>query len=200
MDMLLRFLCIFLITGYILGCTADSTENNESGTIFPTPPVITEEPSPPVFEVPILPDLVDEKVEVPPVEPIAEDEADPDPEPIEEDEEPKDKTAPRLIDSSVSHGDVGVDPDIERFVFTFDEEIGRADIELINNTQKIDMQWTVLIDGKRVILLRLPGEGRGMKPGELYTLRMRWRDEGGNWNPADFAIINVITFTTEIKE
>ena len=187
----------------LMGCASDNSENN---SIFPTPLVPEPEPTPqtvpPVVEVPIIAEPIEEKIDVPPVDPIVEDEVEPEPEPepVEEEEEPKDKTAPKLIDSSISHGDIGVDPDTERFVFTFDEEIGRADIKLMNNTRKIDMKWTTLLDGKRVILLRVPGEGHMLNHGELYTIQMRWRDEGVNWNPADFGTINVITFITEVKE
>ena len=200
--MLQKFLYACMLICCLMGCTSDSSDDN---SIFPTPLVPEPEPTPqttpPVVEVPIIAEPIEEKIDVPPVDPIVEDEVEPEPEPVEEVEpEPKDRTAPRLIDSSISHGDVGVNPDIERFVFTFDEEIGRADIKLINNTLNIDMQWTVLVDGKRVILLRVPGEGRWMTMGELYTIQMRWRDEGVNWNPADFGTINVITFVTEVKE
>ena len=200
--MLKKFLYACMLICCLMGCTSDSSDDT---SIFPTPLVPEPEPTPqttpPVVEVPIIAEPIEEKIDVPPVDPIVEDEVEPEPEPVEEVEpEPKDRTAPRLIDSSISHGDVGIDPDTERFIFTFDEEIGRADIKLINNTLKIDMEWTTLIEGKRVILLRLPGEGRRMKRGELYTIQMRWRDEGANWNPADFGAINVITFVTEVKE
>ena len=198
--MLQKFLYICMLICCLMGCTSDNSDNS---SIFPTPVVPESEPTPqtppPVVEVPIIAEPIEEKIDVPPVDPIVEDEVEPEPEPVEE-EEPKDNTAPRLIDSSISHGDVGVNTDTERFIFTFDEEIGRADIKLMNNTLKIDMEWTTLIEGKRVILLRLPGEGRRLKRGELYTIQMRWRDEGVNWNPADFGAINVITFITEIKE
>ena len=185
-----------------MGCTSDNSDDN---SIFPTPLVPESEPTPqttpPVVEVPIIAEPIEEKIDVPPADPIVEDEVEPEPEPVEEEEkEPEDNTAPRLIDSSISHGDVGVRAETERFIFTFDEEIGRANIKLINNTLKIDMEWTTLIEGKRVILLRLPGEGRRMKRGELYTIQMRWRDEAHNWEPENFGVIHVITFITEMKE
>ncbi len=198
--MLQKFLYACMLICCLLGCTSDSSDDN---SIFPTPLVPEPEPTPqtppPVVEVPIIVEPIEEKIDVPPVDPIVEDEVEP--EPVEEAEpEPKDRTAPRLIDSSISHGDVGIDPDTERFIFTFDEEIGRADIKLINNTLKIDMEWTTLLDGKRVILLRVPGEGRRMMMGELYTIQMRWRDEANNWEPENFGVIHVITFITEVKE
>lgn len=200
--MLQKFLYACMLICCLIGCTSDSSDDN---SIFPTPLVPEPEPTPqttlPVVEVPIIAEPIEEKIDVPPVDPIIEDEVEPEPEPVEEVEpEPKDRTAPRLIDSSISHGDVGIDPDTERFIFTFDEEIGRADIKLINNTLKIDMEWTTLLDGKRVILLRVPGEGRRMMMGELYTIQMRWRDEANNWEPENFGVIHVITFITEIKE
>ena len=200
--MLQKFLYACMLICCLLGCTSDSLDDN---SIFPTPLVPESEPTPqtppPVVEVPIIVEPIEEKIDVPPVDPIVADKVEPEPEPVEEAEpEPKDRTAPRLIDSSISHGDVGIDPDTERFIFTFDEEIGRADIKLINNTLKIDMEWTTLLDGKRVILLRVPGEGRRMMMGELYTIQMRWRDEANNWEPENFGVIHVITFITEVKE
>ena len=200
--MLQKFLYACMLICCLMGCTSD---NSDDSSIFPTPLVPESEPTPqtppPIVEVPIIAEPIEEKIDVPPVDPIVEDEVKPEPEPVEEEEkEPEDNTAPRLIDSSISHGDVGVNPDTERFIFTFDEEIGRANIKLINNTLKIDMEWTTLIEGKRVILLRLPGEGRRLKRGELYTIQMRWRDEANNWEPEDFGVIHVITFITEIKE
>ena len=184
----------------IIGCTSDST--NDQG-IFPTPEIPTEDEnsseSVPV-QIPVVnPPVVEVAVEEPERQP--EPEPEPEPEPVEvEEKEPEDNTAPSLIESSISHGDIGVDPDTQRFVFTFDEEIDVADVKLINDTQKIDMQWTALIDGKRIILLRLPGEGRRMMVGELYTIQLRWADAAGNWEPENFGIIRVITFVTEIKE
>ena len=38
--------------------------------------------------------------------------------------DPEDNQSPRLIASTISHGDIGVNLDTDRFVFTFDEEIG----------------------------------------------------------------------------
>lgn len=202
--MLQKFLYLCMLICCLMGCTSD---NSEDSSIFPTPLVPEPEPTPqtppPIVEVPIIAEPIEEKIDVPPVDPIVEEEVEPEPEPepIEEVEpEPKDRTAPRLIDGSISYGDIGVNPDIERFIFTFDEEIGRADIKLINNTLDVDMEWTTLLDGKRVILLRVPQEGRRMTMGELYTIQMRWRDESNNWNPADPGTINVITFITKVKE
>lgn len=201
--MLEKFLYACLLVCCLIGCTSDTSENN---SIFPTPvmpaePEPTPQTPPPVIQVPIIAEPIEEKINVPPVEPIVEDEPEPEPEPVEEEEkEPEDTTAPRLIESSVSHGDVGVNPDIERFIFTFDEEIDGANIKLMNNTFNIDMEWTTLIDGKRIILLRVPGEGRRMGKGELYTIRMRWRDAANNWEPKGFGVERVITFITEIKE
>ena len=201
--MLHKFFYACMLICCLMGCTSD---NSNDSSIFPTPLVPESEPTPqtppPIVEVPIIAEPIEEKIDVPPVDPIVEDEVEPEPEPepVEEEEEPKDNTAPRLIDSSISHGDIGVDPDTERFIFTFDEEIDRADIKLINNTLKVDMEWTTLLDGKRVILLRVPEEGRRLKRGELYTIQMRWRDEANNWEPENFGVIHVITFITEVKE
>ena len=190
---------IWILWVGIIGCTSDSTDDQG---IFPTPEIPIEDESSsgsvPV-QIPVVnPPVVEVAVEEPVVK---EPEPKPEPDPVEvEEKEPEDNTAPSLIESSISHGDIGVDPDTQRFVFTFDEEIDVADVKLINDTQKVDMQWTALIDGKRIILLRLPNEGRKMGGGELYTIQLRWSDAAGNWEPENFGIIRVITFVTEIKE
>lgn len=111
-----------------------------------------------------------------------------------------DNRAPQLIRSSVAHGDINVPINTERFVFDFDEDIDRADVKLWNNTRQIDMKWTVLIDGKRIILLRLPGEGRWLRREERYRVQLRWADAAGNWSPADWGVVWIFDFTTEVKE
>ena len=186
---------IFLLCVCVISCADYGDEDEEVRGVFPRNPVVETESQQPVQDIPLIlpPPVVEEAV----VEPIVE----PEPEPDEEEEqELEDNTAPRLIESTILHGDIGVDPGTERFVFTFDEEIDAADVTLWNDTRKVDMEWTQLIDGKRIILLKLPGEGLRMQWGELYTIQLRWRDAARNWNPPDFGVINVITFVTEIKE
>ena len=112
----------------------------------------------------------------------------------------KDRVAPSLISSTVRNGDVGIRIEIERFVFTFNEDIENADVSLFNNSSEIDMNWVQFISGNRIILQKLPGEGSSLNHGESYTVRLRWSDAAGNWEPKDFNAIRVITFFTEIKE
>ena len=187
---------IILLIVCVIGCAdyGDEDEGDEVRGVFPSSPVVETESQQPVQNIPVvLPPPVEEPV----VEPVVA----PDPELDEEEEqEPEDNTAPSLIRSTIAHGDVGVDPGIQRFVFTFNEEIDRADVRLWNNTRKMDMEWTQLIDGNRIILLKLPGEGHTMHWGELYTIRMRWRDAAFNWEPKGWGVDRVITFVTEIKE
>ncbi len=111
-----------------------------------------------------------------------------------------DNRAPQMIRSSVGHGDINVPKDTERFVFDFDEDIDSANVKLWNNTRQIDMKWTMLIDGKRIILLRLPGEGLWLRHGERYRVQLRWADAARNWEPADWGVIRIIDFTTEAKK
>ena len=188
---------IFLLLICIIGCASYSDDEDEIRGIFPSDSVTETESQTPAEVVPI-PLPVVEEVEA--VEVEEEPEPEPEPEPEEEEEEPVDDTAPKMINSTVQHGDTGVDTDTDRFVFTFDEEIDIAHIKLWNNTRKLDMKWKTFIDGKRVVLLRLPPEGLRMKMSELYTIELRWRDAARNWEPKDWGVIRIISFQTEIKE
>ena len=108
-----------------------------------------------------------------------------------------DKIAPQMISWSVGHGDINVRKDTERFVFGFNENIDRADVNLWNKTRQIDMKWTMLIDGKRIILLRLPGEGLWLRQKERYRVQLRWADAARNWVPPDPGLIRIIDFETK---
>lgn len=203
--MLYNSLCVYLLMCCLIACTSQNTDDGDVNSIFPVPPAISEDekeaPTPEIQIAVVNPPVPEPIVEEPVIEEPVVEEPKPEPEPVEEEKkEPEDNTAPSLIESSISHGDIGVDPHTQRFVFTFDEDIDVAHVKLINDTQKIDMEWTTLIDGKRIILLKLPGEGRRMLRGELYTIQLRWADEAGNWEPENFGVIRVITFVTEIKE
>ncbi|RKU21005.1 hypothetical protein C6499_22565 [Candidatus Poribacteria bacterium] len=111
-----------------------------------------------------------------------------------------DNRAPQMTRSSVRHGGTNVPINTERFVFDFDEAIHRADVKLYNRTRQIDMKWKMLIDDKRIILLRLPGEGLRLRHKERYRVQLRWADAAGNWEPADWGIIRIFDFTTEAKK
>ena len=107
---------------------------------------------------------------------------------------PEDNQAPRLISTTISHGDIRVNPDTDRFVFTFDEEIDAVNVKLIDNSKKSDMQWTHFIQGKKVIFLALD-EGFHLTIGRVYTIEISWADKARNWSKP-----GIITFVTEVKE
>ncbi len=107
---------------------------------------------------------------------------------------PQDNQSPRLIASTISHGDIGVNSDIDRFVFTFDEEIDAVILKLIDDSRKVDMEWTHFIQDKKVIFLALD-EGLPLKDSTVYTIEISWSDKARNWSRP-----GIITFVTEIKE
>ena len=108
--------------------------------------------------------------------------------------EPEDDVAPRFIETTVNHGDIGVDPDTDHFIFTFDEEIGDVELNIINERTQIDLGWTYLIRGKEVVFHKLD-IGMNLVGEQTYQINIVWSDKAGNWNPGGF-----IKFTTEIKE
>ena len=108
--------------------------------------------------------------------------------------DPEDNQSPRLIASTISHGDIGVNSDIDRFVFTFDEEIDAVILKLIDDSRKVDMEWTHFIQDKKVIFLALD-EGLPLRNGTVYTIEISWSDKARNWSRP-----GIITFVTEIKE
>jgi len=187
-----------LLAFYVIGCSTDSTDDT---SIFPVPPTIpeeTKETTPPVVPAQVVPPPVPEPIVEEPVieEPIVE-EPEPEPEPIkEEPEEPKDKTHPKFVDSTVRHGDVGIALDINQFIFTFDENIDAAIIRLIDITEgkRPDMEWEHFIRGTQVVLLKV-AESLALRPGRAYTIEISVADEARNWHPA-----SIITFVTEIGE
>ena len=201
--MLYKFLCCLLVCG-VIGCTTQSTDDEGSNSIFPTPPIIAEKekesttPGIQIEEVnpPIPQPIVEEPVIEEPVveEPVVE-EPEPEPEPIEEEKrEPEDNRAPLFIRTTISHGDVDVDINTDRFIFTFDENIGDAKVKLTNETRNFDMKWEIFIVGKEITLLRFL-EGRHLRGAEVYTIHISWADKAGNWDPG-----GIITFVTRAKE
>lgn len=183
---------------YIIGCSTDSTDDE---SIFPVPPIIAEEEqaaTPPVIPVQVVPPPVPQPIveepliEEPEPEPVAEE---PEPEPIEEEKkEPEDNRAPLFIRTTINHGDVDVDIDTDRFIFTFDENIGDARVKLRNDTRNFDMKWEKFIVGKEITLLRFL-EGWPLQGAEVYTIEISWADKAGNWDPG-----GIITFVTRAKE
>ena len=179
---------------YVIGC---STDNTDDASIFPVPPTIpeeTQEATPPVIPVQVVPPPVPQPIVEEPVieEPIVEE---PEPEPIEEEKkEPEDNRAPLFIRTTVNHGDIDVDIDTDRFVFTFDENIGDARVKLRNDTRNFDMEWEKFIVGKEITLLKFL-EGWPLQGGHVYTIEISWSDKAGNWDPG-----GIITFVTRAKE
>ena len=106
----------------------------------------------------------------------------------------EDKTAPRFIGSTIGNGDIGVDPDTDHFIFTFDEDIGDVRIDIRRKGAGRHLQWTHLIRGKEVILHKFD-KGLSLMGEEVYHINIAWADTSGNWDPGGF-----IEFTTEIKE
>jgi len=111
-----------------------------------------------------------------------------------------DRIAPQMISWSIGHGDINVRKDTERFIFGFNENIDRASVKLWNKTRQIDMKWTMLIDGERIILLRLPGEGLWLRERERYRVQLRWADAARNWEPPDPGVIRIIDFATKVAD
>ncbi len=193
--MLYKFLAVCLLMGCIVGC---STDNTEDDSLFPVPPIIEEEATPPVVD--------DERANPPMPQPVVENpvieepvvekpEPEPEPEPIEEEKrEPEDNQAPLLVGTTISHGDVDVDLDTDRFTFTFDENIDDAKVKLRNDTRNFDMNWEKFIVGKEITLLRFL-EGLPLQASEVYTIEISWADKAGNWDPG-----GIITFVTGVKE
>ena len=106
----------------------------------------------------------------------------------------EDKVVPRFIRSTIGNGDIGVDPDTDHFIFTFDEDIGNVQIDIRKKGGGLDLQWTHLIRGKEVILHKFD-KGLPLANEEVYHINIAWADTSGNWDPGGF-----IEFTTEMKE
>ena len=107
---------------------------------------------------------------------------------------PGDDRAPRFINTTVRHGDTGINPGTTHFIFTFDEEIGDMRLNLVDEKTSDRMQWTYLIRGEEVVLHKLD-KGKHLRPGRTYQINIAWADKVGNWDPG-----GIIQFTTEMKE
>ena len=194
--MLHNCLCMCLLMCCVMAC---STDNTDDASIFPVPPIISEEEqevTPPRIPVEVVPPPIRQPIVEEPVieEPIVE-EPEPEPEPIEEEKkEPEDNRAPLFIRTTINHGDVDVDIDTDRFVFTFDENIGDARVKLRNDTRNFDMKWEKFIVGNEITLLRFL-EGWHLQSAEVHTIEISWADKAGNWDPG-----GIITFVTRAKE
>ena len=108
--------------------------------------------------------------------------------------DPEDNQSPRLIASTIFHGDIGVNPDTDHFVFTFDEEIDTVILTLIDDSRKVNMEWTHFVENKKVIFLQFD-RGFPLRVGTVYTIEISWSDKAHNWSEP-----GIITFVTEIKK
>ena len=193
--MLYNCLCVCLLMCCLMACSTDSTDD---ASIFPVPPTIpeeTKEATPPNIPVEVVPPAIPQPIVEEPVieEPIVE-EPEPEPEPVEEEKEPEDNRAPLFIRTTINHGDVGVDIDTDRFVFTFDENIGDAKARLIDDKQNFDMKWEKFIVGKEITLLKFL-DGFPLQAETIYLIEISWADKAGNWDPG-----GIISFVTRAKE
>ena len=112
----------------------------------------------------------------------------------EDREDREDDIAPRFIRTTVNHGDKDVNPDTDHFIFTFDEEIGAARLNISIEGTLNDLGWIHLIRGKEIVLHKLD-RGDSLRAEQTYVIQLAWADKAGNWNPG-----GVIQFTTRIKE
>ena len=156
--MLYNSLCVCLLVLCVTGCSTDSTDDE---SIFPVPPIISEEEqevTPPGIPVEIVP---------PPV-----------PQPIV-----KDLTAPKLLESTVDSG--RVDPNTDVISLRFNENIIEIDIKLVDDSD-VSMRWIPSIDiitGRRIFLTRI--NGRGFGSDRKYYIKGFVEDKDGNKTSID---------------
>ena len=156
--MLYNSLCVCLLVLCVIGCSTDSTDDE---SIFPVPPIISEEEqevTPPGIPVEIVP---------PPV-----------PQPIV-----KDLTAPKLLESTVDSG--RVDPNTDVISLRFNEDIIEIDIKLVDSSD-VSLRWIPSIDlitGRRIFLTRI--DGRGFGSDRKYYIKGFVEDKDGNKTSID---------------
>ena len=166
-----NILSIFLLFASITGCSMDSSDDENIGSLFPMPAIPKEkEPPKPDDNIDagnprVVVEAVVEEVIVEPV--IA--------------AELVDDITPQIIDSTVRHGDIDVDPNIDRFVFTFSEDIaGTNFIKLIDNTTGLHMGWVPFIRNKEIEISK-GNNGLQLIGGHVYTIAIRVADVAHNW-------------------
>ena len=165
--MLYKLLCVCLLICCMVACTEQRSDDN---SIFPTPLVPELQPEPRPTPQPIRPP---EPVPVPPPEP----EPQPEPEPPQPNIPVRDLVGPKLVESSIEAGDFDVDADLESITLTFDEEIAKSDIRLLNEKNQ-NQGWNRFIKGKEVILVRL--DVPPLELGHRYSVFGRAIDKFGN--------------------
>ena len=177
-----NILSIFLLFAGIIGCSMDSSDDENIGSLFPMPAIPKEkEPPKPDDNVdagnpPVVMEAVVEEVIVEPV--IAAE---------------VDDITPQIIDRTVRHGDIDVDPNIDRFVFTFSEDIaGTNFIKLIDNTTGLHMGWVPFIQNKEIEISK-GNNGLQLIGGHVYTIEIRVADVAHNWTQP-----LTITFVTKL--
>ena len=199
-----KWLGMCLLVFCLFGCSDNSDNEGSSSTLFPTPPIVEQEPEKPqqpiihvdVIDPPIQQPVVEAEPEVEKEEAVEEEKEEVDQELAEKPEEPKDNTHPKFVDSTVWHGDVGIALDTNQFIFTFDENVASAIIRLIDITQgkRTNMEWEHFIRDKQVVLLKVE-DSLELRPGRAYTIGISVADKERNWHPD-----SIITFVTEMKE
>lgn len=156
--MLYNSLCVCLLVLCVIGCSTDSRDDE---SIFPVPPIISEEEqevTPPGIPVEIVP---------PPV-----------PQPVV-----KDLTAPKLLESTVDSG--RVDPKTDVISLRFNEDIIEIDIKLVDSSD-VSLRWIPSIDlitGRRIFLTRI--NGRGFGSDRKYYIKGFVEDKNGNKTSID---------------
>ena len=178
-----KILPIFLLFAYSISCSMDSTDDQGIGSLFPTP-VIPEKNGSPRQDVnkdandpPIAVEVFAEEAIVEPA--VA--------------AEFVDNIAPQIVRSTVKHGDINVDVDIDHFVFTFSEDIAVANfIKLIDNTTGLPTGWVPFIRDKEIKILK-GAHGFQLIGGHVYTITIRVADVADNWTQP-----LTITFVTEL--
>ena len=177
-----KILSIFLLFAYSIGCSMDSNDDEGIGSLFPTPTILEENGSPgqdvnrDANNPPIAVEVVAEEAIVEPA--VA--------------AELVDTIAPQIVSSTVKHGDINVDVDIDHFVFTFSENIaGTNFIKLIDNTTGLPTGWVPFIRDKEIEISK-GDNGFQLIGGHVYTITIRVADVAHNWTP-----LLTITFVTE---
>ena len=177
-----KILSIFLLFAYSLGCSMDSNDDEGIGSLFPTPAILEENGSPgqdvnrDANNLPITVEVVVEEAIVEPA--VA--------------AEVVDNIAPQIVSSTVKHGDINVDVDRDRFIFTFSEDIaGTNFIKLIDNTTGLPTGWVPFIRGKEIEISK-GDHGFQLIGGHVYTITIRVADVADNWT-----LPLTITFVTE---
>ena len=178
--MVYKLLCVCLLMCYGIGCTTDSTNDGGVDSIFPTPPVEPEASTPPPASLPVVP------------EPVVQ------PEPVEEqivvppDRGARDLVAPKLLDSSIADGAVDVDVNLNSITLTFDENVAKSDVKIIDEKNQ-SLRWKRILNGKNIILTPLQG-AINLRLDRRYSIFGIVKDAVGN----ERAIL--VRFTTGVED